>query len=137
MKIIDKTTLKFIIVGIINTLVGTGVMFFMYNIVHTSYWISSMANYIIGSIVSYFLNKYFTFQSNEKSFKEIIYFVINISICYLISYGIAKPLVYYILNDISRNLQDNIAMLVGMCLFVVLNYFGQRFFVFKESKNAE
>lgn len=27
MKLIDKTTIKFILVGIVNTLVGTGVMF--------------------------------------------------------------------------------------------------------------
>ena len=30
MKLIDKTTIKFILVGIVNTLVGTGVMFLMY-----------------------------------------------------------------------------------------------------------
>lgn len=31
-KIIDKVTLKFILVGIINTLVGTGTMFLLYNL---------------------------------------------------------------------------------------------------------
>ena len=91
MKLIDKTTIKFILVGIVNTLVGTGVMFLMYNLLHASYWISSASNYIIGSIVSYVLNKYFTFQNNEKSFAMIIKFVINISICYLAAYGVAKP----------------------------------------------
>lgn len=76
MKLIDKTTIKFILVGIVNTLVGTGVMFLMYNLLHASYWISSASNYIIGSIVSYVLNKYFTFQNNEKSFAMVIKFVI-------------------------------------------------------------
>ena len=80
MKLIDKTTIKFILVGIVNTLVGTGVMFLMYNLLHASYWISSASNYIIGSIVSYVLNKYFTFQNNEKSFAMIIKFVMNIVI---------------------------------------------------------
>lgn len=54
MKLIDKTTFKFIFVGIINTLVGTSVMFVAYNLLHFSYWISSASNYIIGSIVSFF-----------------------------------------------------------------------------------
>ncbi len=102
MKLIDKTTIKFILVGIVNTLVGTGVMFLMYNLLHASYWISSASNYIIGSIVSYVLNKYFTFQNNEKSFAMIIKFVINISICYLAAYGVAKPLVRMVLSGASK-----------------------------------
>ena len=128
MKLIDKTTIKFILVGIVNTLVGTGVMFLMYNLLHASYWISSASNYIIGSIVSYVLNKYFTFQNNEKSF------AMNISICYLAAYGVAKPLVRMVLSGASKSIQENLAMLVGMGLFVVLNYFGQRFIVFKKDE---
>ena len=134
MKLIDKTTIKFILVGIVNTLVGTGVMFLMYNLLHASYWISSASNYIIGSIVSYVLNKYFTFQNNEKSFAMIIKFVINISICYWAAYGVAKPLVRMVLSGASKSIQENLAMLVGMGLFVVLNYFGQRFIVFKKDE---
>ena len=53
-----------------NTLVGTGVMFAAYNLLHLSYWVSSASNYVVGSIVSYFLNKYFTFQNKERSFSE-------------------------------------------------------------------
>lgn len=131
MKLIDKTTLKFILVGIINTFVGTAVMFILYNTFHTSYWFSSAMNYIVGSVISYFLNKYFTFQNKEKSVKQVIYFVINITLCYLIAYGIAKPIVRLVLSRQSMKIQDNIAMLSGMCLFVGLNYMGQKFLVFK------
>ena len=47
-------------------------MFGLYNLAglhtwgDTGYWISSAANYIIGSIVSFFLNKHFTFRNQEK-----------------------------------------------------------------------
>lgn len=133
-KWLDFTTIKFIIVGIINTVVGTSVMFILYNIFSVGYWMSSAANYIIGSIVSYFLNKYFTFQNREKSFKQIILFVINISLCYIIAYGVAKPMVAFILNQYNEKIQGNISMLVGMGLFVILNYFGQRLVVFRQSE---
>lgn len=133
-KWLDFTTIKFIIVGIINTVVGTSVMFILYNIFSVGYWMSSAANYIIGSIVSYFLNKYFTFQNREKSFKQIILFVINISLCYLIAYGVAKPMVAFILNQYNEKIQGNISMLVCMGLFVILNYFGQRLVVFRQSE---
>lgn len=82
LKVLDITFWKFILVGIVNTLVGTTVMFTAYNVFHLSYWISSASNYVVGSIVSYFLNKYFTFQDRQKSGKQIAIFVINITVCY-------------------------------------------------------
>lgn len=130
-KYIDITTVKFLIVGVINTIVGTGVMFVFYNVFSLSYWISSASNYVVGSIVSYFLNKYFTFQSKEKSWKQISKFVLNITVCYLLAYGMAKPLVSFVLSGFNEKIQDNVSMLFGMGFFVVLNYLGQRLFVFK------
>ena len=130
-KIVDQTTWKFLLVGIINTIVGTGVMFVCYNVFGLSYWVSSGANYVVGSMVSYLLNKYFTFQNKEKSFKIVARFVVNIAFCYFIAYGAAKPFVRWILSGCSVKIQENGAMLVGMCLFVVLNYFGQRYFAFR------
>lgn len=130
-KILDVTFWKFIVVGVINTVVGTGVMFAAYNLLHLSYWISSASNYVVGSVVSYFLNKYFTFQNKEKSWKQLGKFVVNITICYLLAYGMAKPIVSWILQEQSKNIQDNVSMLVGMGAFVVFNYVGQRMIVFK------
>ncbi len=133
-NLLDITFWKFILVGIANTIVGTTVMFVAYNVFHLSYWISSASNYVIGSILSYFLNKYFTFQNKKKSWKQIGMFVINITICYLVAYGCAKPIVAYLLKGSTKVLLENISMLVGMGAFVVLNYLGQRLFVFKEKE---
>lgn len=130
--IIDIKLLKFLLVGVINTLVGMGIMFGLYNGLHVGYWISSAANYILTSILSYFLNKYFTFQNRDNSVGQVIRFIVNIAVCYIAAYGIAKPLTYKILSGQSEKLRDNVAMLVGMCLFTGLNYLGQRFFAFKK-----
>ena len=132
-KFFNKTFWKFILVGIANTLFGTGVMFLFYNVFHLSYWVSSASNYIFGSILSYFLNKHFTFQNKERSVKSILKFAVNITVCYLVAYGVAKPLVQYMFSGLGTTLQDNLAMLAGMCIFVVLNYCGQRFFVFNNN----
>lgn len=134
-KIFDQTFWKFILVGVINTIVGTVIMFACYNLVGLSYWVSSAANYIVGSLVSYYLNKHFTFKSTEKGIKPVLRFVINIAICYLIAYGVAKPLVSNILREQSKSIQENGAMLIGMFLFVGLNYLGQRFFAFGNYRN--
>lgn len=133
-RIVDWVTIKFLIVGVINTLVGTAVMFVAYNLIHLSYWVSSAANYAIGSVVSYVLNKHFTFQNRDKSPKVLLKFIVNISVCYLLAYGLAKPLAIRLLEGMSVSVQENVAMLTGMCLFVVFNYVGQRYFAFKEKE---
>lgn len=131
-NILDITFWKFVLIGIVNTLVGTAVMFAAYNVLHLSYWISSASNYVVGSIVSYFLNKYFTFQNKEKSWKQLVKFALNITVCYLVAYGLAKPLVSWFLHGQSKSVQDNLSMLVGMGAFVVFNYVGQRVIVFRK-----
>ena len=131
-KYCDVTTIKFLLVGVVNTLVGTGLMFILYNLFSVSYWVSSAANYIVGSVVSYFLNKHFTFQNKEKSWEQIFLFAANIAVCYLISYGIAKPLVGFLFSEMGEKIQGNLSMLAGMGLFLILNYFGQRWIVFSK-----
>jgi len=132
MALIDAKTIKFGIVGVINTVFGTAIMFGLYNLAGCSYWLSSAANYFFGSILSYFLNKNFTFQNKDSVSKTIPKFVLNILVCYILAYGIAKPATLYALQNYSVVIQENVAMLVGMCLFVVFNYCGQRYFAFKE-----
>ena len=136
-KFFDVTFWKFILVGVANTLFGTAIMFVFYNFLHLSYWISSASNYIFGSILSYFLNKTFTFKSKTNTGKTMLRFVLNISVCYLLAYGVAKPLARWVFSGASVSLQDNMAMLAGMCFFVALNYVGQRFFVFKGTQKEE
>ena len=137
--VFDPTLFRFILVGIINTAVGYGVMFGLYNLAglhrlgDTGYWISSAANYVVGSVVSFFLNKYFTFRSRETGAAVVVRFIINISVCYLLAYGLAKPAMAWMLSGtgFSPQTQGNLTMLAGSCLFVALNYFGQRFFAFR------
>ena len=123
-KIIQNTVLRFILVGVINTLVGTAIMFGLYNLAHCSYWVSSASNYILTSILSFFLNKFFTFQNKEKSIGQVVRFAVNI----------AEPLCLYLLSGAAASVRDNISMLVGMCLFTAFNYCGQRFFAFRNNE---
>lgn len=133
LSLFDAKLLRFLIVGVINTLVGMAIMFGLYNLAGCTYWVSSAANYILTSILSFFLNKYFTFKNKEQSAAQVLRFVINIAVCYLVAYGIAKPLCLKLMANASVSLRDNVSMLVGMVLFTGLNYLGQRLFAFRES----
>lgn len=128
----ENTFIKFLGVGVINTIVGTLVMFGAYNLLHWSYWVSSACNYLVGGIVSFILNKKITFKYSGNSTKAAIKFAVNVAICYLIAYGLAKPAAYRILSGASKTVQENGAMVIGMGLYVLLNYFGQKFFAFRD-----
>ena len=157
-KFIDKKTLKFLIVGVANTAVGMGIMLllsFIFNktvpafasksvfILGTtdytaSYIISSVVNYVVGGILSYFLNKYWSFGNKEKSKTIVLKFVATVVECYAIAYLGAKPLMEIALKNtgMANKWKEFIALIVGAGLYTVLNYFGQRFFAFAERKSA-
>ena len=86
-KFLDKTVLRFLLVGVVNTLIGAGIMFLLYNVANCSYWLSSAANYVVGGIVSFFLNKYFTFENKAWSWGQVWRFALNVAVCYFIGYG--------------------------------------------------
>jgi putative flippase GtrA len=130
--ILDRILLKFLLAGLINTVVGSGLMFVMYNIFGMGYWTSSAANYIMGSILSFFLNKYWTFNVRKWSMYIVAAFIVTIAISYFLAYKITRTALYFLLVDHPSKTRDNVALFTGMCLFTGLNYIGQRFIVFKK-----
>ena len=131
-KLFDRTLLKFLLVGCANTLFSTCIMYSLYNLAHFGYWGSSAIAFVLASILSFFLNRSFTFQSKESIGKTALRFAINIAVCYLLAYSAAQPLAQWALGAILPDQWvEQIAMFVGMCLFTGLNYIGQRFFTFR------
>lgn len=126
--------IHFCIVGVINTLMGLIIIEILYNLIHFNYWASSGISYFIGGVFSYFANAKVTFKVEEKDRDKWlpVRFAVNIAVCYLIAYGVAKPLVRYVLSSQPVVVVENIAIIVGMVLFTAMNFFGQKFFVFKK-----
>ncbi|MCM1266477.1 MAG: GtrA family protein [Bacteroidales bacterium] len=135
--------IHFGMVGVINTLMGWGIMAVLYNLIHMNYWLSSGISYFIGSVFSYHANAKLTFQVEERDKWLPWRFALNIIVCYLISFSVAKPLTGKLLaavglgadGQISQALLENIAMIFGMGFFVVMNFFGQKLFVFRKRKS--
>ena len=88
-------------------------------------------------MVSYFLNKYFTFRSSERGWREILRFALNIAVCYVVAYSAAQPFVAWLLKGATVSVRDNVAMLAGMVIFTALNYLGQRFFAFRGGQHGK
>ncbi len=140
-QLFDKKLLRFILVGLFNTLMGVVTMFGFYHLLHIGYWGSSALSYFLCSVLSFFLNRNYTFGDKGGYGPAALKFAVNIGVCYSLAYLAAKPLMRWGLGAlagegtlISPALADQGAMLLGMVFFTGLNYLGQRFFVFPEAK---
>ena len=130
--LMDEKMLKFLLVGVLNTLVGNGLSFLLLNLTPLGYWGSSALSYALASVMSYFLNKYYTFKNTETGWRPVVRFALNIAVCYGLAYGIAEPVARWLLSGATVTVRENVAMLVGMCLFTGFNYLGQRLFAFRD-----
>ena len=123
--------IHFGMVGVINTVMGWVIMAVLYNLIHLNYWLSSGISYFIGSVFSYHANAKVTFKVENRDKWLPWRFAVNIIVCYLIAYSVAQPIVKHLLSAQSQVIVDNIAMILGMCMFIVMNFFGQKLFVFR------
>ncbi len=130
----ENTFVRFLLVGVGNTLLSAAIMFLLYERAGFGYWGSSALAYIAGAVMSFFLNRYFTFRSQEGFWRSAVKFALNVAVCYLIAYSAAKPLVVWALSGtgLSGVWTDRLSMLFGMGLYTLINYFGQRFFAFRK-----
>lgn len=137
--------IHFGMVGVINTMLGWIIMAVLYNLIHLNYWFSSGISYFIGSVFSYHANAKLTFKVENKDRWLPWRFAANIIVCYLVSFSAAQPFTARILDAvglsaggrISEALLDNIAMILGMGIFIVMNFFGQKLFVFRKCKTEK
>lgn len=132
----NNELVKFLIVGVLNTIIGASIMFVAYNFFGLNYWISTSLNYIVAGTFSFFANKKFTFKSEGKTFQKIILFIITLIFCYFVAFYLSKKITFFI--DISnKKLKENISMLLGMVIYTVLNFILQKKIVFREGGNNE
>ena len=130
-KLFDPSMWKFLLVGVANTLLSALIMFLLEGL---GYWPSTAIAYVAGSVLSFSLNRHFTFQSKAPFWPSVLRFAINVAVCYVIAYSLAQPLAELILGWIGLPAiwVERLAKLGGMVLFTCLNYFGQRFFAFRK-----
>lgn len=126
----NNELIKFLVVGVLNTIIGASIMFVAYNFMGLNYWVSTSLNYIVAGTFSFFANKKFTFKSEGKIFQKIILFIITLIFCYFIAFYLSKKIIFFI--DISnKKLKENISMLLGMVIYTVLNFILQKKIVFR------
>lgn len=121
----NKTFIRFIIVGTINTLIGYAVILFLFHTVGLHYSYAYFLSYIIGMIISFFLHRRFVFFSKKSKLKEFIKFLI----AFCISYGVSYMGLYAVMEN--QLLSPNYSFILSMLIYSILFYLLNKYMTFK------
>ncbi|UKJ08243.1 GtrA family protein [Solitalea lacus] len=122
MSRIRKELKRFLVAGL--SAVGTDLFMYYIFLNFFSIGLSKAISFLLGTIVAYLINKYWTFEKNQKSLKEIFQF----AILYSCTLGVNVMTNKIVLDNTQIVF---IAFFVATGFSTVLNFIGQKFWVFK------
>ena len=108
--------------GIVNTIFGFSLIFSLM-FMGLSATTSNAIGYLFGAILSYYLNKKYTFKSNEKNRSEALKFFMVLFISYIINFIILQLL-------ITRT-DPYLAQFISAIAYTLSSFILAKFFVFK------
>lgn len=118
---------RYILVGIINTGLGYAIIFSCMYIFGMGPAVSNFMGYGAGIVVSYFLNKFFTFKSKSKTTSEAVKFVAVFAVAY------SANLVALMLLITLFNIHQGLAQLVAGAIYILLSYILNKRYVFQQA----
>lgn len=127
MKPVSSTFLRFVLVGISNTLIGMSIIYFAWRFLHLGDLFSNMLGYAVGFVWSYAMNRWWTFQHSGPVSQSLARFVLVCACAYC-----ANLLVLFALRH-EMGQASFLPHVAGMVVYTIMGYLGSRFFAFKKS----
>jgi putative flippase GtrA len=122
---------RYVVSGVSAVVCDTAIYFILVNIVTPS--LAKAISFVSGTLVAYLLNKFWTFKKPKRSHTEVVKFVA----LYVSTLG-ANVAVNRIVLDVLpmalpalAELSVQVGFLAATGTSTVLNYLGQKFWVFK------
>ena len=120
---------RFVVVGILAVAVDFTVYYTLVNFL--PHYIARTIAYVFGSTTSYVFNKWYTFEQKRRSFREMARF-------YLLYLGTLSATVLtngFLLSSVFPG-KIIVAYALSTFLGIVLNFLGQKFFVFRSNNTS-
>ena len=122
--------IKFITVGILNTLLTFITFIILTDLLSLNDKFANIIGYVIGVINSYIFNKIWTFQSKKKSLIEFVLF----TAVFLFSLLIQLALYSFLKEKLF--IQKNISFAIAMVFYTVINFSLNKFITFKKIEHV-
>jgi len=121
---------RFLIVGVANTLVGLGTMYgAMYFLdLHIVY--ANILGYAIGIVQSFVLNKTWTFGSSDHALISFLRFVLVLAVAY------AANLATVVFLNALLDVNPYLSQALGIVPYTAIGFLGSRYFVFRNQRRV-
>jgi putative flippase GtrA len=117
--------IKYGLVGVLNTLIGYGSFLLFIYLLEIHYTTAVILSYLLGTINSFLLNRYWTFRSNGAVIRQFSRFV-TITVLSVV----LNILLLLVLIDLL-NIEAAIAQAMSIAIIAVVGYLGHRAWSFK------
>ena len=136
-----RETVSYVIVGAAATLVSFAFQFIFTTMFLLEYLPSSILSFVISSPVSFFLNRKFTFKAEQLPLgKTLARFYMIVIPCFALSYFVLHPVTALLFSKLNLSWSQQYIIyaeqIIANCIYIVVNYLGQKFFTFKKSKET-
>ncbi len=116
---------KFIFVGVINTALGYLIIFSSLYLLKISPEISNALGYGVGLLISYILNRCFTFNSSQVKHKEFLRFFTVFCIAYATNFIVLLFLIH------RCGVSDGLSQILAGMVYVSTSFFMNKHYVFE------
>lgn len=121
--------LRFATVGVVNTLIGYAVIFLCMYGLGLGPVTSNVLGYAVGLVVSFVLNRTYTFRSRVAAGPQALRFAVFFGLAYLLNLGI----LLWLTREVG--VASGIAQLAGGVAYFVVFFLLSRYFVFAPSSD--
>lgn len=117
--------LRFATVGVVNTLIGYTVIFGCMHLLNMGPVISNVLGYMTGIVISFVLNRHYTFRSKAAAWPEALRFGVFFGAAWLLNLGVLIGLTRF------TNVGPSIAQLVAGIAYFGAFFVLSKLFVFR------
>lgn len=118
-------SIRFLVVGVLNTIVGYGTFYICYKVGGLHYTLALLISHIIGVIHSFLWNSKWTFGSGKVKLIVVIRFCLIYIITFMINLALLSLLVETVRTDVVY------AQLFSLAVTTAISFFGHKYWSFK------
>jgi putative flippase GtrA len=120
-----KQSVKFILVGVLNTLVGWGTFLIALWLFKLEFQTANIISYACGLTNSFCFNKFWTFKSKKFRNREIASFL------FVFAAGFCAQFWLSVFLEDDRNWPPLLAFLAGNIVYTIIGFVGNKVLTFK------
>ena len=126
---LNRTTINYLIFGVLTTAVNILVYALFVHIFHIDYKVATTVAWIISVIFAFFTNKLYVFNSKDLSINRILKELVNFGFFRVLSL-LVDLLIMFLLIDLFM-INDIVAKITANIVVIVLNYVTSKYLTFR------